>query len=713
MIRKTNIIYILILILFHLDLMAEIFYLSPSGNDVWSGCLENPNGDKSDGPLLTLQAARNKIRLLKRQGSLTEPIYVKIKDGCYQMTKPLVLTPADSGTADCPIVYTAQEGSKPVFTGGRIIKGFKHHKDGIWTACLPQVKSGNWNFNQLFVNGRRAVRARTPNKDYYYVAGKYEKGVDPTTGKIEDLKWRAFKVYPDDIKPLYEMDKTELSSVVAVLYHSWEVDRSKIAAIASEKNALIIQGDITWSLQHFGKNQRYHLENYKAALDIPGEWFLDLEGVLSYKPLSSEDMENAKVVAPEINEFISFKGCGEINSPVEYITIQGLTFEYADYNLSQKGSFNVQGADFTEAVITADWASNITIKECQIAHIGTHAIWFRHGCINNSVESCYLYDLGAGGIRLGQCWSFDDELRRSNPSPESHKYTGYITVNNNIIRSGGQVFMGASGILVGHSGNNQITHNDICDFCHSGISVGWRWDYKLSVAINNIVEYNHIHHLGRDVLSDFGGIYTLGVSDGTKIKYNFIHDLSPYNLYGLGGYGIYNDQGSSFIVVEKNLVVNAVEGSYMCNYGKENRIQNNIFINSQKNQLFFCRAEEHLSFIFKNNIIYFTSGELLEERNKSWSKGNVFFDSNIYYSPNKFTFAEMSFDQWKKLGRDKNSLIINPCFNDFGNLDYKLDNKSPAYGLGFKKFDHRKAGVYGDSEWLELAKKTCLAEKSE
>ena len=161
--------------------------MTPEGNDAWSGRLEASNADKSDGPLRTLQGARDAVRRWKAANGLSEPVRVVVAGGKYDLREPLVFQPEDSGTEACPIVYEAAAGGRPLFSGGRAISGFRPVDGGIWQTQIPDVKNGSWYFEQLFVNGRRATRSRSPNRFYYYMAHKVPRGVDPLTGQPADL----------------------------------------------------------------------------------------------------------------------------------------------------------------------------------------------------------------------------------------------------------------------------------------------------------------------------------------------------------------------------------------------------------------------------------------------------------------------------------------------------------------------------------------------
>jgi hypothetical protein len=675
--------YLMIMLFFisQLKVSAQKFYLSPSGNDSGSGSIENP--------LATLTAARDRAKEYRLNNIVNQPVEIIAQEGEYFMLQPLSLSVDDSGTKDAPLIFKAEEGKKALFRGGIQVAGFERVNENLWRTFIPQVAYYNSYFEQLYVNGRRAVRAKSPNEGFYTVKKVTETVLEKGTGRAPELAVQKIDLDSIQAKTFQSFSKQDYQDALVIFYHNWDNTRKRVTGFSSQSSAFYTTGQGMKPWNPINNRSRYLVENNKAALDAPGEWFLDRSGYLYYIPLKDETTENTTAFVPVINEFISIQGDSVSGKKVENVIFENLVFEVAGYLTPPDGNEPAQAAAPVDAVVTLDFADNIVFRNCEISHTGTYGIWFRRACINCVVNMCYLHELGAGGIKIGET-----VIR-----PDQNELSRNITIDNNIIRDAGHIFPCAVGVIIFNASDNKIIHNEIANLRYSGVSVGWVWGYAFSPSKRNIIEFNHIHHLGWGELCDMGGVYTLGASEGTTVSNNIIHHIYSFDY---GGWGLYTDEGSYGIVEENNLVYACKNSGFHQHYGKENIIRNNIFAFNIRSQLQATRVEEHRSVSFTNNIIYFDKGTLLSS---NWHKFNLLTDNNIYWDTRTkdVRFADKSFQEWQKEGKDLHSVIANPLFINPNAYDFHLRNQSVVRKIKFVPFDYSRAGVYGPEEWKELA----------
>jgi hypothetical protein len=672
---------IMILLLNHNQASAQTIYLSPAGSDGNPGTV--------DKPLATLTAARDKARVLRMNSEGNQPIEIVALEGEYFMAQPLLLYPGDGGTISSPVIYKADKGKRVVFRGGVELTGWEKLNDKLWKAFVPQVAFYNSYFEQLYVNGKRAVRARTPNAGVNFVKKVTETVLEKGAGRSPELAVQKIELDSLDAKCFQTFSKQDYNDALIVFYHNWDNTRKRITGYTRQNSSVYTVGEGMKPWNPINNKSRWFAENFRSALDAPGEWFLDRSGYIYYIPNEGETISNTSFYAPVLKEFISIQGDPLTGKKTENIQFEDLVFEMAGYLTPANGNEPAQAAAPIDAVVTLDFAENISFKNCEIAHTGTYAFWFRRACSNCSVNQTYMHDLGAGGVKIGET------IIR----PEINEITKNITVDNNIIRDAGHVFPCAVGIILFNASDCKLTHNEIANLRYSGISAGWVWGYAYSPSKRNAIEFNHIHHLGWGELCDMGGVYTLGASEGTTVSNNVVHHIYSFDY---GGWGLYTDEGSYGIVEENNLVYACKNSGFHQHYGKENIIRNNIFALNIRGQLQATRIEEHRSISFTNNIIYFDKGNL---HVNNWSKFNLLTDYNCYWDTRSkdVKFTDKSFAEWQKAGKDIHSIIADPMFVNAAAFDFHFKDLKVAKKIKFVPFDYSKAGVYGSEEWKKLA----------
>ncbi len=153
------------------------FFVSPQGNDRWTGKLAAPNADATDGPFATLGRARLAVRVLK-SGQYRD-IYVLIRGGEYRLAVTEVFTPSDGHYDSFAVHYMAYPGEEPVFNSDLDVSGWQPGGDvaglpvvargKVFRAPIPRLPEGKARFYTMYDNGRPVSRARSkgfvPTKD--------------------------------------------------------------------------------------------------------------------------------------------------------------------------------------------------------------------------------------------------------------------------------------------------------------------------------------------------------------------------------------------------------------------------------------------------------------------------------------------------------------------------------------------------------------------
>ncbi len=508
---------------------AELF-VSPDGNDANAGTQAEP--------FATIRRAKRAVRKRVREG-LDESVTVLLREGTYRLERPLVFGPEDSGTEAHAVSYAAFPGERVVVSGGRRITGWERVSGGLWRA---EVTSG-WSFRNLFVDGRRAIRARTPN------ASDDPPYVKLTAASLsDDRSTYTLRVSPDQLQ---DWDAKEMEVAV---FGNWAMNRLPVERIDPTKGRIVLAPP--HAKGHRSTRPREgrwaYFENARGMLDAPGEWYLDqAEGLLYYKPREGENLDAATVVAPVAKRLIEIEGTPE--SPVRNLHFERLRLMHTAWALPDAGYMGIQATHYT---IGQDWhrpwgrvpaavrlrrTRGTSVEEGVIAHTGGSAIELVGDCRGDAVRGNHIHDIAANGVMVGG-------PNKKVKAPEE------IVISNNHVHACGRVLAGAVGIWVGFAKGTSVEHNHVHDLPYTGISVGWQWNPRPTPCRENRIAANHIHDVVRR-LCDGGGIYTLGLQPGTAIVGNSIHDI-PRSRYAQGApnNGIFFDQGSKGYRVEGNAI---------------------------------------------------------------------------------------------------------------------------------------------------------------
>ena len=539
--------------------VAGAIYVAPDGDDSSPGTLAQP--------LKTLAKARDLVRT--KTSGMTADLTVYVRGGTYPQTSTLTFANADSGNGGFYVKYMAYPGERPLLTGGQPIKSWKVSDA---TNNIYSASAGTTAFRQLYVNGVKAIRARSPNMLANNVADFNRlSGWDKTANNVQ--------VPSSAVATWNNLTKVEMHINIA-----WGDSTLRIASITTtgttayvkfqspESPMVFVRPNPNMAQVGWGSGRAYYFENAKEFLDQAGEWYLDeTTSTVYYKPRTGEDMATATVIAPMVETIMSVNGTST-SSQASYLWFQGLTFAHSTYmRPSQSGFLDGQAGQYN---LTADANNNQTVGRLAagvsvmnanhlhfernlFTQMGATGLDFISGTHDDLIIGNAITDIAGNGIAIGKFTASDTtEFHVAyNPSDKNEICTR-DTFKDNYINGVTTEFQGGVGIAAGYPAYLDIEHNEISHTNYTGISVGFGWTGSTTAMTNNKINYNNIHHVN-EVLTDGGAIYTLSnQGTGDEMQYNYIHDYACSKWADYGCNGLYLDEKSSGYTVAHNVMVN-------------------------------------------------------------------------------------------------------------------------------------------------------------
>lgn len=583
MIQTMNlkkVLFILILLIFFIqrNLGIEI-YVSTKGNDY-------NTGSKND-PVRTLSMALRIARETRRLNPfLHDTIFIFVEKGYYFFEEPEMIRPEDSGTQFSPTVITSFKNDEVVFSGGvkiekwhplkNNVNGLKSEvKKYIWYAKIPEIGGRIFEFRQLWVNGKKAIRSREPDGE--------------TMERIISMdKTRESFIIPNTVP----IPSNNFLPYEMIIHQRWAIAILRVKDIRKLKDNNLeiffhqpeskIEFEHPWPqpvVNEKAGNSAFYLANAIEFLDQPGEWFADFKnGYIYYYPRNDENMQTAEVYVPYNERILTIEGY--VDHPVSNIIFKNITFQYTTWlRPSLKGHVPLQAGFYIldayklkipgtkdkaslenqawigrqPAAVEVNFAHNITFEYCVFRNLGATGLDFISGVKYSMVKGCVFYDIAGTALQMGTFPDRGFETHVPYDPKDKREICSYININNNYIYNCANEDWGCVGISAGYVSDVKIEHNEVSHIYYSGICVGWGWTKTVNCMKNNIIYANHIHHFAKQMY-DVGGIYTLSAQPGTKILENCIEFLekAPYAHDPDHCFYIYLDEGSSYIRVENN-----------------------------------------------------------------------------------------------------------------------------------------------------------------
>ena len=654
-------------------------FVSPTGDDAAAGT--------ETAPLKTVAAAKEKLKTLKGAVGEDETVRVWLRGGRYEFTETLFFTVDDLPN----VTYAAYNGEEVVFSGAQEIAGFTEETvNGVKVFTKTLDGTDPTAFKSLF-NGTEQLSVPRYPAEGYFIVNKLCPEDDLWTA--ENTPWnftlgqRSFCADPADLTEF-----TNPTDVQVRVLHYWHDELMYLTDVDYATGKLSLSRPSAMLIQTI---DRFYFENVFEALDAPGEWYLDrVTNKLYYVPEEGESADALTLKASSLELLLDLDG-------VSGIAFEGIRFTETDWNVptpteegwrGEKDIDALQAALDVKGVVTVKHAENVSFTHCEFTNLGADGVKFMNGARHCRVDSCLFRNIAATGVFIGG----------ANGQPEDPETCADITVTNNLIDGYGRKFYCAIGVHITYCDGAEVSHNEITDGYYTAISCGWIWGYVYHLTKNIKITDNLIYNIGQGWLSDMGGIYMLGIQPGTVLSGNVIHNVAADpGEGGYGGWGIYLDEGSSRMLVEKNLVFCCGSQCYNIHYGEGNVIRNNIGALSAEGQVSVgTRSESHAAAFYYDNIFVTDNGAPIylhmQNTGHFYENGNLFWDvskgKNVRFSVDSETMST-SLAQAKRSGYIHNETVADPLFADVAHYDFTLAEDSPAFALNFKAWDYAEAGT--------------------
>ena len=573
--------------------MKNEFYVSLTGDDSNEGTKEKP--------FRTVERAQKEVR--KNNGSMTSDIVVYLMDGVYYLSETLTFGPEDSGTNGYKVRYEAYDGATSELSGGMELAGTWELHDAEKNIYKIQVPEG-LNFRQLYVNGEKAVRARTGQPGVFDISSRIQAAerldadgkvipeiwdnwsdtraqVQAADGRVivpvsewlsedmpglDQVELHIFTAWCENILRVKSVEKIEsynCRSRLNAYSHSGSEPGHKgecYVVYVQEEEAQKVFNRPHPNLDNYagGPHYVFYYENAYQYIDEASEWYLDTEtDTLYYKAEANTDMTKVSTIVPVLEEIVHIEGT--LENPVTNLEIKGLTFEHSTWlQPSKEGLVNGQAGQYVTYAVFAtndigvknipagvhiENASQVRLDGNCVRFMGGSGILLQSGTSEVTIINNVVENIAGNGIEIGK-FTVDENTDYHTPyNPKNSKEvcTG-DRILNNTVRTIGTQYEGSVGIAAGYVQRITIANNTVYDCPYSGISVGYGWTNVENPMEYNRILRNEVYRINQ-LLCDAGGIYTLSnQKPGSLMAENYLHDNWLPKGADYSSSGIYMDE---------------------------------------------------------------------------------------------------------------------------------------------------------------------------
>lgn len=498
-----------------------------------------------------------------------------------------------SGAPDAPITLRAANtpdgtyatvvvtGFEPLHPGLNAVGAWEPHAGNIWRIALPPGRALSLGRNLLEVDGEVLLPARWPTAlapvdfDRRAMAEATGGSVDASTAHPQPpYPGTNFfdATYTDAALTAFSPDAWAGARIDVCAGHNWWPKTGVVTGNDADQLFFRFRFETNWNpaIDTPKEGDRYALWGHLAALDTPGEFFVDVEGVngpantlyVWFPDSGSPDGRTVSLLARADSVIIGDRS---------HIVVEGIRIRGGTLSMSAGSSHN-----------------RFDHVEVEYGAVNRNRLRFGSAASVLLAGDYHIFTNGRVGHTFGR----------------SIEVVGYGSEVSNTVSHDASSHL----VTLFNAGGAHVTTNTLFRSGDTAIDIG---------AKSTLIEFNHAYNAGMRI-TDIAVLNTWNSGDmeGTEIRYNWVHsNLAPWDVSRSwwGGQGIRLDSGGaplgcSNARIHHNVVWNTTSRSSLTFWGLEEGMVNfgnsriEVFHNTLEDTLVFGGSGSVAGGDVRNNI---------------------------------------------------------------------------------------------------------------